>query len=124
MPKPVIIAVGAVLGALLRYWLGDWTAQRFGTAFPYGNLIINLTGSFILGLFMALVTDRFLVSPQWRLFIAIGFLGSYTTFSSYAYESLNLIMTGQGTLGLLNLFGSSFLGGLAVFAGILIGRLI
>ncbi|HEY5572394.1 MAG TPA: fluoride efflux transporter CrcB [Anaerolineales bacterium] len=124
MPKPVIIAVGAVLGALLRYWLGDWTAQRFGTAFPYGNLIINLTGSFILGLFMALVTDRFLVSPQWRLFIAIGFLGSYTTFSSYAYESLNLIMTGQGTLGLLNLFGSSFLGGLAVFAGILLGRLI
>ena len=124
MPKPVIIAVGAVLGALLRYWLGDWTAQRFGTAFPYGNLIINLTGSFILGLFMALVTDRFLVSPEWRLFIAIGFLGSYTTFSSYAYESLNLIMTGQGTLGLLNLFGSSFLGGLAVFAGILIGRLI
>ena len=124
MPKPVIIAVGAVLGALLRYWLGDWTAQRFGTAFPYGNLIINLTGSFILGLFMALVTDRFLVSPEWRLFIAIGFLGSYTTFSSYAYESLNLIMTGQGTLGLLNLFGSSFLGGLAVFAGILLGRLI
>jgi len=124
MPKPVIIAVGAVLGALLRYWLGDWTAQRFGTAFPYGNLIINLTGSFILGLFMALVTDRFLVSPEWRLFIAIGFLGSYTTFSSYAYESLNLIMTGQGTLGLLNLFGSSFLGGLAVLAGILIGRLI
>ena len=124
MPKPVIIAVGAVLGALLRYWLGDWAAQRFGTAFPYGNLMINLTGSFILGLFMALVTDRFLVSPQWRLFIAIGFLGSYTTFSSYAYESLNLIMTGQGTLGLLNLFGSSFLGGLAVFAGILLGRLI
>jgi CrcB protein len=124
MPKPVIIAVGAVLGALLRYWLGDWAAQRFGTAFPYGNLMINLTGSFILGLFMALVTDRFLVSPEWRLFIAIGFLGSYTTFSSYAYESLNLIMTGQGTLGLLNLFGSSFLGGLAVFAGILIGRLI
>jgi CrcB protein len=73
---------------------------------------------------MALVTDRFLVSPEWRLFIAIGFLGSYTTFSSYAYESLNLIMTGQGTLGLLNLFGSSFLGGLAVFAGILLGRLI
>ena len=124
MPKPVIIAVGAVLGALLRYWLGDWTAQRFGTAFPYGNLMINLTGSFILGLFMALVTHRFLVSPEWRLFIAIGFLGSYTTFSSYAYESLNLIMTGQGTLGLLNLFGSSFLGGLAVFAGILLGRLI
>lgn len=124
MPKPIIITVGAVLGALLRYWMGDWVAQRLGTGFPYGNLIVNLSGSFLLGIFMTLVTDRFLVSPQWRLFIAIGFLGSYTTFSSYAYESLDLIMTGQRALGLINLFGSSFLGGLAVLAGILIGRLI
>lgn len=124
MPKPIIITVGAVLGALLRYWMGDWVAQRLGTGFPYGNLIVNLSGSFLLGIFMTLVTDRFLVSPQWRLFIAIGFLGSYTTFSSYAYESLDLIMTGQRALGLINLFGSSFLGGLAVLAGVLIGRLI
>lgn len=104
--------------------MGDWVAQRLGTGFPYGNLIVNLSGSFLLGIFMTLVTDRFLVSPQWRLFIAIGFLGSYTTFSSYAYESLDLIMTGQRALGLINLFGSSFLGGLAVLAGVLIGRLI
>jgi len=124
MEKFLIISVGAILGANLRYWLGDWAAQRFGTAFPYGNLIINVSGSFILGIFMILITDRFLVDPRWRLLVAIGFLGSYTTFSSYAYESVNLILSGQNWIGVLNLFGSSFLGGLAALLGIWLGRLI
>lgn len=118
----LIISLGAILGANARYWLGGWAAQRFGTAFPYGTLIINLTGSLILGLFMTLVTERFLVDPRWRLLVAIGFLGAYTTFSTYTYESVNLILKGQVGLGLLDLFGSSFLGALAVTAGILLGR--
>ena len=120
----LIISLGAILGANCRYWLGGWAVQCFGAAFPYGNLIINLSGSFILGLFMTLVMDRFLVDPQWRLLVAIGFLGSYTTFSSYTYESINLILSGQLWLGLINLFGSSFLGGLAVFLGIWLGQLV
>lgn len=120
----LIISLGAILGANCRYWLGDWAAQRFGAAFPYGNLIINLSGSFILGLFMTLITDRFLVDPQWRLLVAIGFLGSYTTFSSYTYESVSLILSGQIWPGLLNLFGSSLLGGLAVLLGVWFGRLV
>jgi len=124
MEKFLIISVGAILGANLRYWLGDWAVQRFGAAFPYGNLIINLSGSFILGLFMTLVMDRFLVDPRWRLLVAIGFLGSYTTFSSYAYESVALILSGQNWTGVLNLFGSSFLGGMAALLGIWLGRLI
>lgn len=118
----LIISLGAILGANCRYWLGGWAAQRLGVEFPYGNLIINLSGSFILGLFMALVLDRFLISPQWRVFFAIGFLGSYTTFSSYAYESVVLILDGQYFPGLLNLFGSSFLGGVAALFGILLGK--
>jgi CrcB protein len=120
----LIISLGAILGANCRYWVGGWAAERFGPAFPYGNLIINLSGSFILGLFMILISERFLVDPQWRLFVAIGFLGSYTTFSSYTYESVTLILNGQYWLGLLNLFGSSLLGGLAALAGIWLGRLI
>lgn len=124
MQQFLIISTGAVLGASLRYWVGGWAAQRFGAAFPYGNLIINLSGSFILGLFLTLVTERFLVDPRWRLFVAIGFLGSYTTFSSYTYESVSLILGGQLWLGLLNLFGSSFLGALAVLLGMWLGRLI
>jgi CrcB protein len=120
----LIISLGAILGANARYWLGGWAAEHFGTAFPYGTLIINLTGSLILGFFMILVTDRFLVDPRWRLLVAIGFLGAYTTFSTYTYESVNLILNGQVWLGLLDLFGSSILGAAAVTAGILLGRVL
>jgi fluoride exporter len=118
----LIISLGAILGANARYWLGGWAAERFGTTFPYGTLIINLTGSLALGFFITLVTDRFLVDPRWRLLIAIGFLGAYTTFSTYTYESVNMLLNGQVWLGLVNLFGSSILGALAVTAGILLGR--
>ena len=118
----LIISLGAILGANARYWVGGWAAERFGTTFPYGTLIINLTGSLILGFFITLVTDRFLMDPRWRLLVAIGFLGAYTTFSTYTYESVNLILSGQVWMGLLDLFGSSILGAAAVTAGILLGR--
>jgi CrcB protein len=124
MENFLIISLGAVIGANLRYWVGGWAAQQFGPSFPYGNLIINLSGSFILGVFMTLATERFLIDPRWRLFFAIGLLGSYTTFSSYTYESLTLMMNGQWLTGLFNLFGSALLGGLAVALGIYLGRLI
>ena len=117
------ISLGAVLGANLRYWLGAWIAQRWGTQFPYATLLINLTGSFILGFFITLITDRLLVDPRWRIFFAVGFLGSYTTFSTYTYESIVLLMAGNWVLGLLNLFGSAFLGALAAILGVALGRL-
>jgi fluoride exporter len=118
----LIISLGAILGANARYWLGGWAAERFGATFPYGTLIINLTGSLVLGFFITLVTERFLVDPRWRLLVAIGFLGAYTTFSTYTYESVNMILKGQVWLGFLNLFGSSILGAIAVTVGILLGR--
>ncbi len=120
----LLISTGAIFGANLRYWVGGWAASRFGTSFPYGTLIINLTGSFILGLFITLATERLLLDPRWRLVIAIGFLGGYTTFSSYTFESMSLILDNQWIPGLLNLFGSAFLGGLAVLMGILLARAI
>lgn len=124
MQSFLTISIGAILGAYCRYLIGGWAVERFGVAFPYGNLIINLSGSLILGFFMSLFTDRFMIDSQWRLLIAIGFLGSYTTFSSYTYESVVLISSGQHWLGLLNLFGSCILGGLAVLLGIWLGRLV
>ncbi len=120
----LIISLGAILGANARYWVSGWASERFGASFPYGNLIINLTGSFLLGLFMTLVTERFIIDPRWRVLIAIGFLSSFTTFSSYTYESLALLLAGQWKLGLLNLFGSSALGGIAVTLGVLLGRVL
>lgn len=124
MEKFLIISIGAILGANARYWLAGWAAEKFGTAFPYGTLLVNLTGSFILGFFITLVTNRFLLNPNWRLLVTIGFLGSYTTFSSYTFESMYLIMENHWLLGLLNLFGSAFVGGLMMLLGILLARAI
>jgi CrcB protein len=118
----ILISLGAILGANTRYLIGGWAAQWLGVSFPYGNLIINLSGSFLLGMFMTLVTERFLIDPRWVTLVAIGFFGSYTTFSSYTYESLKLVIAGQQTLGLLNLLGSSILGGLAAALGLIAGR--
>lgn len=122
LDKVFWVSVGAVVGANARYLLGAWAAERFGTTFPYGTLIINLTGSLILGFFLALATERALIDPRYRLLIAVGFCGSYTTFSTYTYESITLMLSGSWTLGLLNLLGSTVLGLGAVGLGILLGR--
>lgn len=122
LDKILWVSLGAVIGANARYFLGAWAAERFGPAFPYGTLIINLTGSLILGFFLALATERALIDPRYRLLIAVGFCGSYTTFSTYTYESINLLLTGSWGLGLLNLLGSTVLGLGAVGLGILLGR--
>lgn len=122
MEKFLLISAGAILGANSRYWLGNWIAQKWGAAFPFGTLIINLSGSFLLGLFMTLATERLMIDPRWRLFFAIGFLGAYTTFSTYTFESFNLLLKGQWAAGLLNLLGSSLLGILAVGLGVYLGK--
>jgi len=124
MIKFLLISLGAVLGANARYWLSGWLAEKFGAAFPYGTLLINLSGSFLLGIFLTLIGERFIVDPAWRLLVAVGFLGSYTTFSTYTYESTILLLSGQHWLGLLNLLGSMLFGTLATIAGILLGRLL
>lgn len=122
LDKVFWVSVGAMVGANARYFLGAWAAERFGTTFPYGTLIINLTGSLVLGFFLALATERALIDPRYRLLIAVGFCGSYTTFSTYTYESITLMLSGSWTLGLLNLLGSTILGLGAVGLGILLGR--
>jgi CrcB protein len=118
------ISIGAVFGANLRYWLADWAAARWGGNFPYGTFLINMTGSFILGMVVALITDHYIIDPRLRVLITVGLLGSFTTFSTYTYESIALIQQGQWWLGLVNLFGSSLLGGLSALLGIWIGKLL
>ena len=124
LEKIFLISAGAILGANARYWLGDWAARRWGSGFPYGTLLINLSGSFILGLFMTLALNRWMLDTRWRLLIAVGFLGAYTTFSTYTYESITLLLNGQWGSGLFNLLGSAVLGVLAVGLGITLGRLL
>lgn len=117
-----LISAGAILGANARYWVGDWAAQKFGTAFPYGTLLINLSGSFLIGIFLTLTTERFLIDPRWRLLVAVGFLGAYTTFSTFSYESFNLFSRGQWLAALLNALGSTLVGILAAGFGVVLGR--
>jgi CrcB protein len=112
----VWVALGGCLGAVARYWLADWVTQRTGPGFPYGTLLINVTGSFVLGLIQ--------LDPRWRLFFAVGFLGAYTTFSTYTYESVELLLAGRWWAGLANVLASNVLGLVAAALGIaLAGRL-
>lgn len=124
MENFILISIGAIAGANLRFWVGDWAAQRLGATFPFGTLIINLMGTFLLGFFVAVTTERFLLDPRWRLLIAIGFCGSYTTFSTYMFESVNLLASGQYAAGLVNLFGSLALGVAVMTAALFLGRLV
>lgn len=124
MEKFLWISIGAMCGANLRYWVADWAANRWGSAFPYGTFLINISGSFILGMVIALFTDHYIVDPRLRLLLTVGLLGSYTTFSTYAYESIALIQQGQWWLGLGNLIGSSLLGGISALFGIWIGKML
>lgn len=122
MSEYLILGLGGFLGVNARYFVGIWAAQKWGTAFPSGTLLINLSGSFVLGFFLAAATDRFLVDPRWRLFFAVGFLGAYTTFSAYTYESVRLALSGSWGLALANLLANNLAGFLAVLLGIALGR--
>jgi fluoride exporter len=110
------ISLGAVAGANLRYWLSSLLA-RVTAEFPLGTLAINVTGSFVLGFFMAWTTERVLADPRWRLLIAVGFCGGYTTYSSFAYETFALIEKGQWSAGAWNLVLTNVL----CMAGVTIG---
>jgi len=116
------IALGAIVGASTRYFLSVLIARDFASAFPYGTLLINITGSLILGFFLVFSTERALLDPKWRLLVAVGFCGSYTTFSSYAFESFALMEQGQWLLSGLNIVGSNALCLAAVLGGAALAR--
>ena len=118
----VIVAVGGVLGALARYLVGTWASDRLGADFPYGTLIVNLTGCLLIGFGLTLLTERISAHPHWRLFLATGFLGAYTTFSAYAWESAQLLAGGEAARALVNLVGSVVLGMVGVGLGIVLAR--
>lgn len=116
------IALGAVLGASARYFISGYIARTFATAFPYGTLLINVTGSLVLGFFLVLASERMLLDPRWRLLIAIGFCGSFTTFSSYAFETFAYLEQGQWILMAFNIVASNALCLAAVLTGAALAR--
>ena len=116
------VSLGAVAGACARYFISRLAAKLISPDFPYGTLIINVTGSFILGLFLIWTTERVLADPRWRLIIAIGFCGSYTTFSSYAFETIAYFEQGHWLLFWGNIVTNNILCLLAVVAGAALAR--
>ncbi len=124
MNNILAIALGAAIGANLRYGIGLWAAQRFGTEWPYGTFIINLLGCLGIGFLLTLITNRLTVSEPVRLMLITGLLGGFTTFSTFGYESFTLFTTGN-TLAALTYIAGSVSGGLiAVVIGVSLGRLI
>lgn len=121
----VLIGIGGFAGAIARYLVdGAVTDRTGGTAFPWGTLVVNLTGSFVLGLLFTVTTDRAILPAEIRGPILIGFIGAYTTFSTYMLESWRLVEDGAIALVLANLVGSTLLGLVAVVAGVTLGRLL
>lgn len=120
MVNLLIIGIGGFLGAVTRYSVAVWIGQRWGRTFPLGTFAVNISGSLLIGLIMPVLTERFLVNPQWRLFLAVGFLGAYTTFSTFEYETGGLLKDGEWLISGLNVVLSVVAG----FAALKLGEVI
>jgi CrcB protein len=118
------ISLGAIAGANLRYLVAIYAARWIPSDFPFGTLIINITASFILGFFLIWTGERVIADPRWRLLIAVGFCGGYSTYSSYAFESFALFEKGQWMLSLLNMLATNILCFIAVVLGGVLARIL
>jgi CrcB protein len=118
----VAISVAAIIGANLRYLLSRLAATELGSLFPYGTLFINIAGSVIVGFFLIWTTERALIDPRWRLLVVVGFCGSFTTFSSYAFETVAYFEQGQWGLMLVNILTNNILCLGGALAGMALAR--
>jgi fluoride exporter len=117
--KYLIVLAGGAAGSLARYVASTAIMTRFGGRFPLGTILVNVSGCFLIGVLMTLLSVRFQPHPNWRLGLVVGFLGGYTTFSSFEYETFAAIREGSLLIGLLNVAASVILGYLAVWLGVL-----
>ncbi len=120
--SPIAISLGAIAGALSRYYLTQWFIHQFGNHFPYGTFFINLTGCLGMGFFMTLAIEKSF-PPDFRLLVTTGFLGAYTTFSTYGLDALTLLNSGRVNLAGLYWGGSAVLGILCVQLGVMLANL-
>jgi CrcB protein len=118
----LLISLGAVIGANLRYFVSQYVARVIPSSFPFGTLIINISASFILGFFLIWTTERVLADPRWRIFIAVGFCATYSTYSSYAFETFALFEKGQFPLAALNFLATNVICFVAVVLGAVLAR--
>lgn len=124
MQKILLVGIGGFFGSSLRYWLEGVVMDRIDSSFPLGTLAVNVTGSLLAGIFFAVALERFAIGESARIFLAVGFLGAYTTFSTLMLESYTMMESGDFLLAGLDLAGSIVLGLMAFYLGLVAGRLI
>ena len=124
MTDALWISIGAIAGANLRYIVSTWAAGALSPSLPFGTLIVNTTGSILLGFFLVWTTERVLADPHWRLLVAVGFCGAYTTFSSYSFETIKLIEGGHYMTAIANFAANNLLALTAVVAGAALARMV
>lgn len=117
-----MVGLGGALGSILRFWVGGYVSNRMGARFPYGTFVINCTGSFLIGLVVTLLAERTHWSPHWRDLIPIGFIGGYTTFSTFELETFRSFQDGELLMAALNVLLSVAIGFLSVWLGAITGR--
>jgi CrcB protein len=122
--KYLMVGIGGALGSVVRFWIGSYIGGRFGSRFPYGTFVVNISGSFLIGFVIAILADQTHWSDSWRYLIPIGFIGGYTTFSAFEYETFRLFQDGQILTAGLNVALSVIVGFVGVWAGAVTGRVI
>jgi len=120
----VLVALGGALGAVSRYLMSTWVTNKLGSIFPWGTFAVNILGSFCLGLIFILSLDKSMINPQLKMFISIGFLGAFTTFSTFSVETVNIIKGGDFSGAFLNIGASIIIGLGASFLGMTAGQLL
>jgi CrcB protein len=122
LQKYLLIAAGGALGSIARYWVGSTIAGRMGIKFPYGTLVVNITACLIIGFTLTYMGRRADLNPAWRFLFPIGFIGAYSTFSTYEWETLSTLRSGAFMLATLYAAGSLIIGLIAVWGGSLLGE--
>ncbi|HUJ81478.1 MAG TPA: fluoride efflux transporter CrcB [Candidatus Acidoferrales bacterium] len=122
MTKYWMVGIGGFIGAIARFWLGGYISNKLGTRFPYGTFVINCTGSFLIGFILTLLAERTHWSPNWRYLIPVGFIGAYTTFSTFEYETFRSMQDGEFLIASLNVGLSVIVGFISVWLGVITGK--
>jgi fluoride exporter len=124
LQKYLFIAVGGALGSIARYWVGSTVAGRLGTRFPYGTFVINMTACLVIGFALTFLGRRVELNPTWRYLIPVGFVGAYSTFSTYEWETFSTLRAGAFAMAALYAVGSLVLGLVAVWGGSVLAEMV